>query len=98
MGLRDDNRRQGGPLHPTGYQQIVGLVAATALTIPNGSKVALIMPTGQQVRWRDDGTDPTTSVGMPLAIGDAYYYVGELGKIKFIQEAATATLNISYYG
>jgi hypothetical protein len=34
---------------------------------------------------------------MPLAIGVPLQYDGDLNKIKFIQQAATAKLNISYY-
>ena len=50
------------------------------------------------MRWRDDGTDPTTSVGMVLtAAGDPYPFSGDLSKIKFIEASATAVLNVAYY-
>jgi hypothetical protein len=49
------------------------------------------------VRWRDDKTAPTASVGMPLAIGVPLQYDGDLVNIKFIQQSSTAKLNISYY-
>ena len=88
-----------------GYQQITNLSAATGLTIPtvtpeglNGNPVfALIVAEGAPVRWRDDNTAPTASVGMPLAIGVPLQYDGDLSKIRFIQQSATARLNISYY-
>ena len=88
-----------------GYQQITNLSAATGLTIPtvtpeglNGKPVfALIVAEGAPVRWRDDNTAPTASVGMPLAIGVPLQYDGDLSKIRFIQQSATARLNISYY-
>jgi hypothetical protein len=88
-----------------GYQQIVGLAASTGLTVPvrdtNGlvstPTVALIVPETQAVRWRDDGTAPTATVGMPLAVGAVLMYDGDLTKIRFFQQAATATLNVSYY-
>lgn len=89
-----------------GYQQIVGLVAATSLTVPTtqvgGEKnyspaLALIRTESQPVRWRDDGTDPTTTVGMILNVGDILKYDGNLSKIRLIQTAATATLNVTYY-
>jgi hypothetical protein len=82
---------------PKGYQQIVGMVASTALTVPAGANVALITCEGQAVRWRDDGTAPTAAIGMELQIGPALFYDGTLSAIRFIQEAATATLNVSYY-
>lgn len=87
-----------GNLRPLGYQQITSLSSATGLTVPRGAIVALIQPETQAVRWRDDGTNPTASVGMPLAAGETLPYTGYLETIKFIQQTASATLNISYYG
>lgn len=81
-----------------GYQQITDLSSATALTVPRGAKWALIVPTAQAVRWRDDGTAPTASAGMPLA-ADSYfnYTASDLSKIKFIEAASGAELNVTYY-
>jgi len=81
-----------------GYQQITSLAAATALTVPAGAMFAIITCESQGVRFRDDGTDPTASVGFPLATGVILTYSGPLSRIKFIQQAASATLNIAYYG
>lgn len=88
-----------------GYQQITALSSATALTVPvvdaNGLSakptLALIVSETQAVRWRDDGVDPTASVGMPLAVGVTLQYDGDLSRIRFIEQAAGAILNISYY-
>ena len=80
-----------------GYQQITSLSASTALTVPTGATMALIVADTQAVRWRDDGTAPTASVGMPLAIGVSLSYDGDLKAIRFIQQASSATLNVSYY-
>jgi hypothetical protein len=80
-----------------GYQQITSLSSATGLTIPQGTTLALIVPETQNVRWRDDGTDPTASVGMPIFVGASLSYDGDLSRIRFIESTAGATLNISYY-
>jgi hypothetical protein len=88
-----------------GYQQITSLTAAAGLTVPtvtpeglNGKPVfALIIAEGAAVRWRDDGVAPTATVGMPLAVGVPLQYDGDLNKIRFIQQAATGIINISYY-
>ena len=80
-----------------GYQQITSLSSATGLTPPQGATLALIVPESQNVRWRDDGTDPTASVGMPVFVGASLSYDGDFNTIKFIEETASAKLNVSYY-
>jgi hypothetical protein len=88
-----------------GYQQITSLSSASKLTVPardlNGlagtPRIAIITPETQAVRWRDDGVAPTTSVGMPLAAGVTLQYDGDLSQIQFIEQAASAKLNITYY-
>lgn len=86
-----------GGLVPRGYQQITSLVAAAGLTVPSGAILAIIQCESQNVRWRDDGTDPTATVGMDLATDETFIYTGDLSTIKFIEKAASAKLNISYY-
>lgn len=80
-----------------GYQQITGLSTAKALTVPVGATMALVAPDTQNVRWRDDGTNPTASVGMPLVVGTTLNYDGDLNRIRFIETTASAVLNVSYY-
>jgi hypothetical protein len=88
-----------------GYQQITSLSSATGLTVPsvdlNGlscrPSIAIIVSETQAVRWRDDDVNPTASIGMPLAAGVTLQYDGDLTKIKFIEQSASAKLNISYY-
>jgi hypothetical protein len=88
-----------------GYQQITSLSSASNLTVPatdlNGLNqrptIALITPEGQAVRWRDDNTAPSATVGMPLAVGVTLQYDGDLTMIRFIEQVAGAKLNISYY-
>jgi len=88
-----------------GYQQITSLSSAASLSVPirtpdglNAKPVfALIIAEGQAIRWRDDKTAPTASVGMPLAVGVPLQYDGDLINIQFIEQTAGAKLNISYY-
>lgn len=80
-----------------GYQQITSLSSAQALTVPSGATMALIAPETKDVRWRDDGVNPTASVGMPLVVGTTLNYDGDLNRIRFIETEASATINISYY-
>ncbi len=80
-----------------GYQQITSLSAVTALTVPAGATLALIVPETQTVRWRDDGANPTASVGMPVTANSSFSYDGDLKRIRFIEATSGAVLNVSYY-
>jgi hypothetical protein len=86
--------------HPAlGYQQITSLASATSLTVPTSSSVtwALICVETAPVRWRDDGTAPTASIGQPLTAGQCFQYAGPLTAIQFIAQSGSPVLDISYY-
>lgn len=80
-----------------GYEQITDLSAAEGLTVPDGATHARIVPEGQAVRYRDDGTEPTATVGMPLAVGAPLEYGSALIKLQFIEQTGGAKLNVAYY-
>jgi len=85
-----------------GFQQITSLSGSTALTLPSVSlgimpKMVVIHCESQAVRWRDDGTAPTATVGMQLPVGGELIYDGDLRAIRFIEEVASAKLDVSYY-
>lgn len=86
------------PNRPLGYQQIGTVSSAIGLTVPMGALVALIQAESQDVRWRDDGTNPTSTSGMTIAAGTILPYTGNLSAIKFIEAAASAKVSVSYYG
>lgn len=86
-----------GTLQPLGFQRITSLSAATVLTVPTGARLALLQCETQNVRWRDDGTDPTATVGALLRTGTDFWYSGKLSAMKFIETTASASLNVSYY-
>ncbi len=88
----------GDGMTPKGYEQITSLGSATALTVPGGATRAVVVVEGHAVRWRDDGTNPTSSIGMLLGIGEELNYTANLAAIKFIEQTAGAILDISYYG
>jgi len=82
---------------PEGFEHITGLAAANSPTVPKGAKYALITCTTQAVRYRDDGTDPTSTIGTFIPTDTPFWYAGNLGKLRFIEAALNATLDISYY-
>lgn len=84
-------------LTPKGYFQIVGLNAVQTLAVPAGATSAVIQAEAQAVRWRDDGTAPSATVGMTIAAGGELLYDGNLAALKFIEVAASAKLNVSFY-
>lgn len=86
-----------GFLDPNGFEQITGLNTVKGLTAPDGTKIAMIQADLKDVRWRDDGTVPTAAIGMLLVANDILIYSGNMAAIKFIEVAASAKLNITYY-
>lgn len=90
--------RQGA--QALGYTQVTVLTAAVGVgTIPVGSETVVLQVESQDVRYRDDGTNPTGTVGMLLKTNTFYEFtVAQLSSMKFIESAASAKLNISFYG
>ena len=93
---------------PLGFQQLTTsqLGTTVGLTLPGDNVIcALISIEGtvgtDTVRWRDDGTAPTSSIGMLMNQGTTanppLLYSGDLTKIQFIKAAGNPILNISYY-
>jgi len=92
----------------TGVQNALSVAGtAVALTIPAGLNPthAIIQVTVANVRWRADGTAPTTAVGLQVAAGSNIEfmdpmidYSGILRFIKFIaDDAGTATLEVAFF-
>lgn len=94
---------------PLGYQQITTISSATGLTVPAAptetvthapaarANKAFIIAETQDVRWRDDGTNPTSTVGMLLQKNEEFWYTGDINAIKFIEVTSGASLSVSYY-
>lgn len=97
---------------PKGYARYASLGSAQNLTAaptagvkstdtgPQGAYSALIQNQHATIaiRWRDDGTNPTTTEGMRLLAGQTLEYDGDLDKFAFIEESAGAVLAVNYYG
>ena len=83
-------------VEPAGYRKITSLSSATGVLIGEG-RVALIQAINQNIRYRDDGTDPTSSEGMVLFAGQSIWYTGDLRAIRFIEETAGAQVNVLAY-
>lgn len=90
-------------LNPMGYQQLTISTTATALTVPTNAMAALVVVRTNSIRWRDDGTAPTDSVGMPYGASSlpqtfVLYGAASLANWRGIRISADAEVNVSYYG
>lgn len=82
-----------------GHQQITNLAAAVGITVLPGTERVILQCETQNVRYRDDGTDPTASVGLILVALTMYEFsIAQIARMKFIETAASAKLNIASYG
>lgn len=90
----------GAAMRVKRYVQVTDVSAAVPLPkIPPGTYRVLIQAEAQNVRWRDDGVDPTSSVGTILAAGSTLEYAAApLTRIRFIESTSGAKLNVTYYG
>ena len=88
-------------LHPiAGFEQItVTNTAVITLTVPQEAVMAIVNVQDQPVYSRDDGTDPTTTVGRLNKADTELVVCGSaMNKIGFIASGTDAKINVSYYG
>jgi hypothetical protein len=89
-----------GPTQSAGASQYSLPVTSSqtvSLTCPPGATLAKIQVEGADVRWRDDGTAPTTSAGMLASQGATFDHTGPLAALSFIAVSDPATINVSFY-
>lgn len=93
-------------IQPLGFCTLsTALSSATPLSscsggIPTGATMVLVTVETQNVRWRDDGTAPTTTSGMVIVHDSAllpWLYNGDLTKIQFIAVTGSPVMDISFY-
>lgn len=89
-----------GPMAGSTQKLTIDATTAQALTVPANAQVAIVSVETQAARFRDDGTDPTSTTGQPMAVGGAWTFEGnaELKALKFIGQTASTVLTVSYYG
>jgi hypothetical protein len=89
-----------GATNPVGDYQELTLDTSTVqeLTLPAGAHLVWLQAGGNNIRYRLDDADPTTSVGFVLAAGDYMLPPGILRKMRFLAESGTATLRAQPLG
>ncbi len=83
-----------------GYQQSTSLSTSGAInlpSIPTSAQSVVIDIEGAGIRFRDDGTDPTSTVGRPISAGQSLCYTNDPHAIRMIGQTAGATVNATYY-
>lgn len=102
---RRDWKVADGNLEPLGYARYDTLSSAVSLSDspaagiakPAAARLALFVVKDQAVRWRDDGSAPTASAGIPIEVDIPFWYNGDLDALQFIEVTAGAELNVAYY-
>lgn len=93
------------PLVSTGHAQWT--VSNTALYLGGGAtpsfpaktRLAIVSVQTDAIRYRDDGTAPTASVGTPSAANTVVIVcANQLGRWQAIRQTNDATLDVDYYG
>lgn len=86
------------PLKPLGYVKMSATTARPLASMPDKATHALLITETQAIRWRDDGTVPTTTDGMQLAVNTPFVYFGDIRKIQIVEVVVGAVVHVSYYG
>lgn len=93
-------------LFPMGYEQITVSSTAVGFTAaaiqPAGARpadMAVVSVATNAIRSRDDGLNPSATVGFPFAASSTFTVCGAatIQRVKFIRQSADATLDVSYY-
>lgn len=76
---------------PKAHEQITDLSSAVGYTASNsnGAVLYLIEPENYAIRFRDDGTNPTSTTGIRLAENTIFEYTACNGNLKFITDQET---------
>lgn len=96
-----------GTRRPLGYLQIsnANLQSAVGLappTLPTADAAlplyAVIQANAGTIRWRDDGTAPTATIGMLIPSGGELLYAGDLTAIQLIAGGTgTPIADVAFY-
>ena len=87
--------------NPLDYEQkVISDSAVGFASIPPKANKAVVVVEEKTIRWRDDGTDPTSSVGTKSFVNTTFILDGRTSITKFRairQGTANAKLSIRYY-
>jgi hypothetical protein len=101
LAPRAQERTNTDYIMPLGYCQlsvttVVGISTCSG-GIPARTVWAVLCAETANIRWRDDGTNATTSVGMPLNAGSCMYYSGTMSALTVVAVSGSPVLDICFY-
>ena len=91
------------PPIPAGFQASGDITSTSgglfALTIPTGACYAIVKAITQPLRFRDDGTNPTSMIGRSLAANDVIELTSrkQMADFKLIAQGTSGAAEILYY-
>lgn len=90
-------------LHCVGFETLTITTGAQLLTLPASAQAAQCQVQDQAIRWRADGTAPTSTVGAEANDGDELTIQGRATMksfrvIRHSEASAGGTLVCHYYG
>lgn len=80
-----------------GKEQITSLSTEKSLTLPSGARWAILVPESQAVRINLGGATPT-SADMLIGVGVPVEVATPLTGVRLLEEAASAKVNVWYFG
>lgn len=90
------------PLRPLGFASVeVSTTVVSTLTVPPGTKGALLQATGGKLNWRGDSDAPTNAAGGGMVLeadAEPTWFQGPLNDLQFIAADASTFLPVSFYG
>lgn len=94
-----------GSMVPMGFETItvssvaIGFTTSAISTSTATAKAAVWYVATNAINYREDGTNPTAVVGIPVAASTYGTTCGQkaVSQIRFIRQSADATLSVHYY-
>jgi hypothetical protein len=99
---QQNSTRLTGPYLPLGYCQLTASGTAALLStcsggIPVTATIAEICVSTANIRYRDDGTAPTATVGIPVVAPTCFQYAGVFSALSIIAQSGSPVIDVSFY-
>lgn len=84
----------------TSAQKLSTILLAAGVTFPSWANEVILYPENGAIRYRCDGTDPTTTVGMPIPSSSWWPAQGSaaLAAMSLISQSGTVSVSIEFRG